>query len=63
LAAANEVGGKLFRPAFDAIRRANGGALSEKALADAFTVELKEVFPKAAHGASAIAAAVAALMA
>jgi len=36
LAAANEVGEQLFAPAFDAIRRANHGTLSEKSLADAF---------------------------
>jgi len=36
LAAAKEVGEQLFAPAFDAIRRANHDALSEKSLSDAF---------------------------
>ena len=36
LAAANEVGEQLFASAFDAIRRTNHGALSEKSLTDAF---------------------------
>ncbi len=37
LAPATEVGEALYRPAFDAMRRANAGALSEQQLADAFT--------------------------
>jgi hypothetical protein len=36
LAPANEVGEELFAPAFDAIRRANRGALSEQSLREAF---------------------------
>lgn len=36
LAAANEVGEQLFEPAFDAIRKANGGTLSDESLNQAF---------------------------
>jgi putative hydrolase of the HAD superfamily len=36
LAAATEVGEPLFAPAFDAIRRANHGTVSEEALCEAF---------------------------
>ncbi len=36
LAAANEVGEELFEPAFEAIRRANHGTLSEESLHQAF---------------------------
>ncbi len=37
LAAANEVGERLFAPAFEAIRRASRGWLSEQTLTDAFS--------------------------
>jgi putative hydrolase of the HAD superfamily len=37
LCAANEVGDQLFQPAFDAIRRANHGAVSENSLKKAFS--------------------------
>lgn len=37
LAAANEVGEELFEPAFDAIRQANRGDVSEEALEQAFS--------------------------
>lgn len=37
LAAADEVGQQLFAPAFDAIRAANHGTLSEQALTEAFS--------------------------
>lgn len=37
LAAANEVGDHLFQPAFDAVRRANHGTVSEEALKQAFS--------------------------
>ena len=37
LAAASEVGDQLFEPAFDAIRKANNGTLSEGSLKEAFS--------------------------
>lgn len=37
LSAANEVGDQLFKPAFDAIRRANHGAVSQDSLTQAFS--------------------------
>ena len=36
LAAANEVGEQLLAPAFDAIRKANHGVVSEESLSEAF---------------------------
>lgn len=49
LSAANEVGDQLFQPAFDAIRRANQGAVSEDLLNKAFSECWRFPFNDVAH--------------
>lgn len=49
LSAANEVGDQLFQPAFDAIRRANNGAVSEDSLNKAFSDCWRFPFNDVAH--------------
>jgi HAD superfamily hydrolase (TIGR01549 family) len=49
LSAANEVGEQLFQPAFDAIREANHGSVSEEALKQAFTDCWRFPFNDVAH--------------
>jgi Predicted hydrolase (HAD superfamily) len=49
LSAANEVGDQLFKPAFDAIRRANHGAVSEDSLKQAFSDCWRFPFNDVAH--------------
>jgi len=49
LSAANEVGDQLFQPAFDAIRRANHGTVSEDALKQAFSECWRFPFDDVAH--------------
>lgn len=49
LSAANEVGDQLFKPAFDAIRRANHGAASEDSLKQAFSDCWRFPFNDVAH--------------
>ena len=49
LSAANEVGDQLFKPAFDAIRHANDGSVSEEALKQAFSDCWRFPFNDVAH--------------
>jgi HAD superfamily hydrolase (TIGR01509 family) len=49
LSAANEVGDRLFKPAFDAIRQANHGAVSEDSLKQAFSDCWRFPFNDVAH--------------
>jgi len=49
LSAANEVGDKLFKPAFEAIRHANHGSVSEDALKQAFSDCWRFPFNDVAH--------------
>lgn len=49
ISAANEVGDELFKPAFDAIRHANHGSVSEEALKQAFSDCWRFPFNNVAH--------------